>query len=62
MSLSDSFQTPSPIPVVTCPTCGAHMRLSTVEPERDHKEKMTFECACGFDFTQSAPPAGERGL
>jgi hypothetical protein len=62
MTLSDSFTAPNPVPVITCPSCGSHMRLATITPEKDHRDRLTFACDCGFDYTQLAPATGERGL
>jgi transposase-like protein len=52
MSLSDSFNTaPDLVPAITCPSCGSDMRLATIIPESDHRDRMRFECTCGFDYT-----------
>lgn len=51
-----------PLPIITCPSCGKHMRLRTIEPEPDNRDRMTFECDCGFDYHQSASATGERSL
>lgn len=48
--------------IVTCPECGNHMRLSTIVPEKYHRQRMTFVCECGFDYRQSSAVAVERGL
>jgi C4-type Zn-finger protein len=50
----------SVLPIITCPACGKHMRLSTVMPEEDHLERMTFICECGFDYRQSTTVGIER--
>jgi DNA-directed RNA polymerase subunit M/transcription elongation factor TFIIS len=49
------------LPIITCPTCGSHMSLSTVEPlqSRD-KQTMTFACSCGFEYKQSSRVTEER--
>jgi RNase P subunit RPR2 len=49
-------------PIITCPECGNHMRLSTIVPEEYRRERMTFMCECGFDYRQSSAVAVERGL
>ena len=49
-------------PIITCPSCGDHMRLSTIVPEEYHRERMTFVCECGFDYRQSSAVAIELGL
>jgi RNase P subunit RPR2 len=42
------------IPIITCPQCGKHMRLATVEPEgSDDHDRMRFDCECGFDYRLS---------
>jgi hypothetical protein len=38
------------------------MRLSTIMPEDHHRERMTFECECGFDYRQSSAVTTERTL
>jgi hypothetical protein len=50
------------IPIITCPRCSHHMRLSTIMPDRDERERMTFTCQCGFDYQQSAAVLAERTL
>jgi RNase P subunit RPR2 len=52
----------SALPIITCPSCGKHMRLSTILPEEDHRERMTFTCECGVDYRQSHAVTLERGL
>ena len=50
------------LPIIICPSCGKRMRLSTIMPEEDYRERMTFVCECGFDYRQSQPVTAERGL
>ena len=50
------------IPKVTCPSCGKQMSLSAIEPERDNRQRMTFECDCGFTYSHSSAVAVERTL
>jgi hypothetical protein len=52
------------IPIVTCPRCGRRMRLTTVEPEHaaHPRDRMTFECDCGFSYRQSAAVRAEQTL
>jgi C4-type Zn-finger protein len=50
------------IPIISCPMCGRRMRLSTIMPEDHHRERMTFECECGFDYRQSSAVTAERTL
>lgn len=50
------------LPTITCPACGNHMRLSTIMPEDNHRECMTFVCDCGFDYRQSQAVTAERVL
>jgi RNase P subunit RPR2 len=50
------------LPIITCPSCGDHMRLSAIVPEEYHRERITFECECGFDYRQSSAVVIERGL
>jgi hypothetical protein len=38
------------------------MRLSTILPDRQNRDRMTFTCTCGFDYQQSATVAAERML
>jgi hypothetical protein len=52
----------SALPIVLCPACGKHMRLSTIMPEEDHRERMTFVCDCGFNYRQSQAVTAERSL
>lgn len=49
-----------PLPTVTCPVCGARMRLATIQPRSmvttsavDSGSTITFDCACGFTYRQS---------
>ena len=51
-----------PIPTVVCPRCGSHMRLDTILPDGQGRDRMTFSCECGFDYQQSAMTAAERML
>ena len=52
----------SVVPSITCPCCGRHMRLSLVEPEQRcvDRDRMTFDCDCGFEYRQSRLVAEER--
>ncbi len=52
----------SPVSLVACPSCGKHMRLATREPEGDARERMTFECDCGFDYQHSLVATAEQTL
>jgi len=38
------------------------MRLTTILPARQDRDRMTFSCGCGFDYQQSASVAAERML
>jgi RNase P subunit RPR2 len=40
------------IPLVTCPSCGEHMRLAEVAA--DSEPAMKFDCQCGFEYRMSA--------
>ena len=51
-----------PIPTVLCPRCGSRMRLATILPDREDRDRMTFSCDCGFDYQQSSTVAAERML
>src|SRR4051812_36579124 len=53
MASRSSLAEQSAIPIITCPSCGSHLRLSTIMPDGDHRERMTFACACGFDYRQT---------
>ena len=55
MSANGSFESiESLTPKVTCPQCGTRMRLASIEPEKsDHQNRMTFDCACGFEYRMS---------
>ncbi len=51
----------SVIPNITCPRCGKHMRLATIEPEgSDDHDRMGFDCECGFDYHLSDRARAER--
>lgn len=50
------------LPTIMCPVCGEHMRLSTIIPEEDNRQRMTFVCDCGFEYRQSEAVSGERGF
>jgi hypothetical protein len=50
------------LPIITCPACGSHMRLSAIVPEEYQRERMTFVCECGFDYRQSSAVTVERNL
>jgi hypothetical protein len=52
----------SSLPIILCPMCGNKMRLSVIMPEDHHRERMTFDCECGFDYRQSMAVEAERGL
>lgn len=39
-----------PIPTVLCPRCGHRMRLATILPDGQDRDRMTFSCDCGFDY------------
>jgi DNA-directed RNA polymerase subunit M/transcription elongation factor TFIIS len=42
------------IPKITCPQCGAQMTLARVEPDGpDDRERMFFDCLCGFEYRLS---------
>ena len=47
------------IPTITCPVCGSHMFLCT---DDRLGERMTFGCACGFEYRQSAMASSDRML
>lgn len=51
-----------PIPTVVCPRCGSRMRLATILPDGQNRDRMTFSCDCGFDYQQSSTVATERML
>jgi hypothetical protein len=51
-----------PIPTVLCPHCGSRMRLATILPDGQGRDRMTFSCDCGFDYQQSSTVATERML
>jgi hypothetical protein len=42
------------IPRVTCPRCNTPMRLSSVAPELDGEDVLTFDCDCRFEYHMSA--------
>ncbi|MEJ2432245.1 MAG: hypothetical protein P8Y53_03435 [Pseudolabrys sp.] len=50
------------LPIILCPVCVKPMRLSTIIPEHDNRERMTFACDCGFTYQQSEAVAAERKL
>ena len=52
----------SPLPIITCPVCGQRMRLSTIMPENEYRERMTFVCECGFDYRQANAIRAECGM
>ena len=52
----------SPLPIITCPVCGQRMRLSTIMPEDEYRERMTFVCDCGFDYRHANAVRAERGM
>jgi hypothetical protein len=41
------------IPTITCPVCGEHMFLCTIEPDDRLGDRMTFVSNCGFEYRQS---------
>lgn len=45
---------------ITCPRCGNHMRLSTIEPDGLGRDRMMFRCVCTFEYRQSFAAAEER--
>jgi hypothetical protein len=48
------------IPIIMCPKCSAPMRLVTIEPgEQDHRDTLSFECRCGFEYKQPMAAADE---
>jgi len=50
------------IPTITCPVCGEHMFLCTIEPDDRLGDRMTFTCQCGFEYRQSAMASAKRRL
>src|SRR5476649_2181418 len=62
MSASAHVPEQSVLPIITCPACGNHMRLSTIVPEEYQRERMTFVCECGFDYRHSSAITVERSL
>lgn len=38
------------------------MRLTTILPDRQDRDRMTFSCDCGFDYQQSTSVTAERSL
>jgi hypothetical protein len=42
MSASAKLRNQFRPPIITCPSCGDHMRLSTIVPEKYHCERMTL--------------------
>jgi hypothetical protein len=39
------------IPEITCPVCGARMRLAAMEPRSGNEQsRMIFDCKCGFEY------------
>lgn len=51
------------IPRISCPKCGNTMRLAKIEPEpHGHGEMMTFDCQCGFTYTQSERTRGAQDV
>lgn len=51
-----------PIPIVLCPRCASRMRLATILPDAQGRDRMTFSCGCGFTYQQSTAAAAERSL
>ena len=62
MAVEASFTRHFAFPIITCPRCGDHMRLSTIEPEGRGRDRMTFTCACTFEYRQSFAAAEERRM
>jgi hypothetical protein len=50
------------IPTVHCPRCAGRMRLATILPDGQGRDRMTFSCNCGFDYQQSSTGSPERML
>lgn len=50
------------IPAITCPVCGKHLFLCTIEPDDRLGERMTLICDCGFEYRQSAVASAQRRL
>lgn len=51
------------IPRVLCPNCGKQMRLETIVTELpNNRERVTFNCDCGFDFKRTRPATIEHTL
>jgi RNase P subunit RPR2 len=44
------------IPKITCPECGTHLRLATVEPQEPGNNRMVFDCSCGFEYRMLERP------
>jgi hypothetical protein len=38
------------------------MRRTTILPDGQDRDRMTFSCECGFDYQQSAAATAERTL
>ena len=43
----------TPIPQVTCPMCSKQMRLAVVEPQDAERDRIHFDCECGFEYRMS---------
>jgi hypothetical protein len=54
MPAEPSVFPPKAVPIITCPECGGHLRLTTIMPEPERRQRMTFSCSCGFDYRQSS--------
>jgi transposase-like protein len=52
----------SGIRIITCPSCGSHMRLSTVTPAAANQQRVKFACTCGYTYEQTDPITAERAL
>jgi predicted RNA-binding Zn-ribbon protein involved in translation (DUF1610 family) len=57
--LASANQAKAP-PIITCPSCGNYMRVTTIVPEKYHRNSTTFVCECGFDYQQSSAVAADR--
>ena len=55
----------SGMPHIACPRCGTTMRLAVLEPlleptvANSNKNRMVFECRCGFEYRMSDKAASE---
>ena len=54
MAIDQKAARPTSPPIVSCPMCGAKMRISSAEPNgNDPKLRIKFECECGFEYRMS---------